>query len=302
MGRTLLIGNPRTTWREWLKEHRRGRDLLCLDPADPQQGVPGRLALFHEEHPIATRFYGSLDAQRSPHVIVSAVASLLPRLGPDGLVQLFAYRATPVLRQTAMIIAELLNPSRIVLARGTGFSTAGLPGEVEEIDLDDAVSPAVQHAQRKAQWLRLVEECESHELDMSQVALEGARLGSGEAIERSNIGLPAAIHVERCGGTLLVVSQLEFEEAEISRALDLSGCNRATVVEPEIYENLLCSFTRVGGEEIGMGLVQKIDWVDRRMYIQCTAVAPTPVAIVRLGSLRVDRDGRELGELRPWQG
>jgi len=304
MGRTLLIASPRHSWREWLKAHRGGRDLICLDPTDPQQGVPGRLALFRGEHPIGSRFYGSLDAQRSPHVTVAAVASLMGQAADDALVQLFAYRATPTLHQTAMIIADLIRPDRILVSQDTPLELEAWSHALERIELEDAVSAQVQHAQRKAQWLRLIEECEDHEVDLRATSIEGARLGSGEFLdreEREKAGLPDAVYAEKCGTNLLIVSPNEPDEAEVGRALDVTGCGRATFAEPESYENLLCAFARVGGEEIGMGLIQRVDWADRRMFIKCTAVAPTTVPILRIGSLRIDLDGREMGETRPWQ-
>jgi hypothetical protein len=304
MDRTLLIGNPRTTWRDWLKAHRGKRDLLCLDPADPQQGIPGRLALFRGEHPVLTRFYGALDPQRAPHVIVAALAEMLPRLGSDGIVQLFAYRQGPLLRQVATIAAQLLQPGEILVAKGTGLDLGGMPIGPSEVELEEAFPAMVQHAQRKAQWLRLIEQCEMHEVDLRSVSLEGTRLGSGTALnahERERADLGQAVHAERCGPTLLVVADYEPEEGEIARALDVTGCSRANFVDTRAYENLLCAFARPNGEEIGTGLIQSIDWHTGRIHVLCTAVAPAPVRILRVGGLRVDRDGRELGELKPWQ-
>lgn len=304
MGRTLLISSPRSSWREWLKANRRGQDLICLDPTDPQQGVPGRLALFRGEHPIAVRFYGSLDAQRSPHVTVAAAASLLGRADGDVLIQLFAYRPTPTLHQTALIVADLVQPDKVLMGPEVQLELHAWQDVVEVIDLEDAVSPQVQHAQRKAQWLRLIEECEEHELDLKTTTLEGARLGSGEYLEkvdRERAGLHQALYAEKCGSNLLIVSPEEPNEAAVGRALDVTGCGRATFVEPDSYENLVCAFARTNGEEIGMGLIQRIDWTSRQMTVRCTAVAPTVVPILRIGSLRVDLDGRELPEVRPWQ-
>jgi polynucleotide 5'-kinase involved in rRNA processing len=68
-----------------------------------------------------------------------------------------------------------------------------------------------------------------------------------------------------------------------------------------MYRNLLCSFAKQSGEDFGMGILTDIDWNSMRAYAQCTAVPPAPVRILRLGSLRVDSNGHELGEVRPWQ-
>lgn len=304
MGRTLLIGNPRVTWREWLRDHRGKRDLLCLDPSDPAQEIPARLALFRGEYPIRTRFYGSLDPQRAPHVLVGALAAAMPRMGEDAIVQLFAYRPSPLMRQVAMLLAQTLAPSRIVVAEGTELDMDGWPVGPEKVELEENFPPMVQHAQRKAQWLRLIEECGPHDVDLRSVTLEGSRLGSGKALgseERTRAGLRGAVHAERCGKSLLVVSPEDPDDGEVARALDVTGCAKAQFVHPGEYTNLLCAFARESGEEIGMGIVQSIDWEARRLQALCTAVPPAPVKILRLGSLRVDPNGRELGEGRPWQ-
>jgi len=304
VGHTLLIGNPRASWREWLRENRGRRDLLCLDPADPQQGIPGRLALFHEEHPIATRLYGALDAQRAPHVILAALAQFLPLLGEDGIVQLFAYRPTPLLRQVAALAALLVDPEEILIATGTDFHVGDLPVGPSEIEIEPAFPPMVQHAQRKAQWLRLIEECVPHDVDLAHVTVEGARFGSGKSLtkdERGKAGLEDAVYAERCGNALLVVAEEEPEERFVSRAMDVTGTTRIHFVEPAAYDNLLLSFARPNGEEIGFGFVRAIDWESRMMVADCSAVPPATVRILRLGGLRVDRNGRELGELKPWQ-
>jgi hypothetical protein len=156
MGRTLLIGNPRTTWREWLKANREHRDLLCLDPSDTQQGLPGRVALFKGEHPAATRFYGALDPQRAPHVLVAALAEMLPQMGDHGIIQLFPYRAGPLMRQVAMLCAEISRPDRVLIASETEIESSCFTSEVEVVELEDAPSAHLQAAQRKAQWLRLI--------------------------------------------------------------------------------------------------------------------------------------------------
>jgi len=304
MGRALLIGNPNVAWREWLKTNRGRRDLLCLDPADPQQGIPARLCLFHGSRPMITRFYGSLDPQRAPHVLVAALAQALPKLGEDGLVQLFAYRATPLLHQAVVLISQMLQPSEIFVASGTEIDQAGFPVGPTEVVLEPSFPAMVQHAQRKAQWMRLLEDCEPHELNIRTATLEGTRLGSGRRLGREEIRtlrLEGARHAEKIGNSLFLVTEEELDEASVSRAMDTLGCGRVQFAHPSMYEGLLCAFSRADGEDFGMGTITSINWDDLTLNALCTAVAPAPVRVLRLGSLRIDKNGNELGEVRPWQ-
>jgi polynucleotide 5'-kinase involved in rRNA processing len=304
MARTLLLSSASFTWRDWLKEHRKDRDLLCIDPSEPSQSPPGKLTMFRGAKPFYSRFYGSLDPSRSPHVIVAALAHMLPLASGDAIVQLFAVRNAPLVRQMAGLCAQMVQPDEILAPRGAELDLEGFPVGPEEVDLEATFPAMVQQAQRKAQWLKLIEECSEHTLILRQVSVEGTRLGSGEPIHPDMIakaGLREVVHAEVASGTLLLVTETEPEDHVIARALDIFHASRASVVGPDAYNNLLCSFARQNGEDFGMGIVKRIDFESGVATIASTAVPPAPVRILRLGGLRVDLSGRELGEVRPWQ-
>lgn len=303
MARTLLLSSPEFTWREWLKAHRGERDLLLLDPGDPAQGPPGRLALFRKHKPLYWRFYGSLDAGRSPHVLLLALAQMLSRTDRDGIVQLFAGRGSPLLRHTAHLCAEFAAPDEILAPGEAALDLEGYPVGPEPVALEAAFPEMVQQAQRKAQWLKLLEDCAEHEVDLSRVCIEGSRLGSGRALHPDQIARTGlgAVHAEVAAGTLLIVAEEEPAEPAVARALDMTHAARATIVSPRAYDDLLCSFADQMGRDFGMGMIRSIDFASRVVRIACTAVPPAPVRILRVGGLRVDAAGNEGVEARPWQ-
>jgi hypothetical protein len=303
MSRTLLLGGTDTSWRDWLKQNRGERDHLCLDPADAVQGQPAKFSLMRRERPAWERFYGSLDPQRSPHVIVAAVVEGIEQCHGDTLVQLYAYRRTPVLRQTTQLILDLIKPDRFITTGAVDLSQFRISAEVETVELDKAFPNAVQVAQRKAQWLSLIERCEDHVVDLRQTVIEGVRLGSGEIVsehQKSKLDLERA-YVEVIGTSLLIVADDEFDERVISRAMDFTHCSRVQFVNPESYEGCLCSFAKQVGTDFGFGFVQKIDFFNQRAQIKCTAIPPVPVPTLRIGSMRIDDLGTEFPELKPWQ-
>lgn len=304
MGGTLLLSSAKFSWREWLKEHRKDRDLLCLDPGEPSQSPPGKLTLFHGTRPVYWRFYGSLDPSRAPHVLVGALAHMLQHAGGDPIIQLFPIRNAPLVRQVLSVCAQLAQPTEILVPKGANLDLEGFPVGPEEVELEAAFPAMVQQAQRKAQWLKLVENCSDHEVDIKRVSIEGARLGSGSAIHPDMIakaGLQDVLRAEVAGGTLLLITESEPEDHIMARALDIFHASRAAVVSPGAYDNLLCSFARQSGEDFGVGIIKSIDFQAGMASIACTAVPPAPVRILRLGGLRVDLTGRELPEARPWQ-
>lgn len=303
-GRSLLIASPAESWREWLKQHRGDRDLLRLDPADPNFDAPARLSLHRGDRVIGWRFFGSLDVSRAPHVLLAAASELLSLAGEDALVQAFAYQPSPLRHQLALMLAQLIRPEQILIGQGCLLDQSALPVGPEVVELESAFQEMVGAAQRKAQWMKLREACEPHAVPLTQVAIEGARLGSGTRLTRTEIasaGLEAALYAERIGVTLFAVVESEPDASLVSRALDAFHCQRAHFVEPRAYDNLLCSFAKPSGEDFGMGFVDEFDWNAGTIRLACTAVPPAPVRILRLGSLKVGPKGDEFGEVRPWQ-
>lgn len=304
MARTLLIGSPGVTWRAWLKQHRGKRDLLVLDPTDPDHGHLGRLALFKGSKTSQSRFYGSLDPSRAPHVILASLIQMLDSASTDVIVQLFPLKGGPLLRNVALLVSQIVRPDEILVPEHPPFELDGFPVGPQEVELEAAFPEPVQAAQRKANWLKLLERCEMHEVDIARVSVEGARLGSGRKVrleQLEKLGIDEPLHAEVSGGTLFLVAEEEPPEGMVARALDVYHCGRAHIVPPGAYNGLLCSFGRQDGEDFGTGVVQSIDFTTQSAKILCDAVAPAPVRILKLGGLKVDTAGREMGEIRPWQ-
>lgn len=302
MGATLLIRHSGASWNEWAKSHQ--GDHIVLDPSDATHGIAARLVLVKGGKPAMVRFYGSLDSQRSPHVILAALHEFLEHC-ENPVIHCPVYRPSPVLRQNLQLIAGMVKPREILVARGTQLSLEGWPVGPEILDLPDAFPKIVLDAQRKAQWLSLVERSHPHEIPLQTLTIEGTRLGSGEMIledMREKAGLKDTDHVEVCGSTLLVICGHELEDAIMARALDVTHTARAMVVSVREYDNLLCALVRESGEEIGHGMIDKFDFANGVVKVWADAVPPVPVRVLKLGSLRVDRNGKEFGEMRAWSG
>jgi len=308
MGGTLLIRHGGASWNEWVKGH--PGDHILLDPSDASHGMAARLTLLHGDKPAMVRFYGSLDPQRGPHVILAALHDFLTH-APDATVHAPVYRPNPVLRQTLHLIAGMQKPKEILIAEGTEISPLGWPVGPSFIPAGAAFPKLVTDAQRKAQWLALVERTQLHEIPLPGLSIEGARLGSGEKMSMEvteKAGLSDAVHVEISGGTLLIVlpsartgvGREDLDDSVVARALDVTHAARAMVVDVREYENLLCALVRDSGEEIGHGMVEKFDFENGLVRVWADAVPPVPVRILKLGSLRVDRNGKELGEIKAW--
>ncbi len=300
MKRTVLVGHPSISWRTWIKENRGQQDFLCLDPSDAAFGQPATLTLFRGDRHLYQRFYGSLDPSRAPHVLFAALVEALSHSDRDLLIQLFVYRVTPLLRQTLQLMLQHINADVIYIP--DELRDAVPEGQVL-IGIDKSFPNLVQIAQRKAQWLDLLERCEDHVVDLNETRLEGARLGAGKRLsngQKEKLGIDRA-YAETIGSSLFIVSDDEYDERTISRAMDFSHTNRVSLAAPELYHGALCAFSKVSGEDFGFGMIDHIDFEKMKAIVRCTAIPPVPVPILRIGSLRIDDQGNEHGELKPWQ-
>ncbi|MEQ1821027.1 MAG: hypothetical protein ABL949_00795 [Fimbriimonadaceae bacterium] len=297
MGSTLLIRHSGVSFQEELKQYPKQPHII-LDPGDASHGPAARLWLLRDGKPVASRFFGSIDALRAPHLILAALSDFL-KLADDAIVEAPVYRASPLSRQLLTLIAFLVKPDRILVAEGTEISLLGWPIGPETISAPEALPRMVLDAQRKAQWLRLLERTHKHEIPMSNLSIQGCRLGSAVPITQQ-IDTAGILHAEVCGANLLLVSTGDVDVEVMGRALDIAHAAKAIVVQPEEYKNLLCAFGRENGEEFGMGMIDEIDFEGRMIYARADAVPPVPVRILKLGSLRVDPNGREMPEGRPW--
>lgn len=291
---TLLLQTADASWRAWLKEQARERDIVCLDPGCADWGWPGRCSLIRDGKIVAWRFTGSRDPQRCPLAVLAAAPCLMKQAGPDALVLLFPWRQSPVLRQLSQAIVQVIEPDEILMPEGAGIDPEGWPVGPEETAAERQSPQVVRDAQLKARWIELTESCHTHEVDWTRVSVQGARLGSGSLVH------PSPGYAEISGGHLHLIADENLSDEEAASLMDRAYASKITQVHPEDYEGLLCSFAHQDGSDFGMGRIAAVDPERRRFVVECTAIPPAPVRILKLGSLRIDRLGRELEEAKPW--
>jgi len=285
---TLLVSDHRFTWREWLRAQT--CDVVCLDPTDADHGPACRAFLLRAGKVRDWRLIGSVDPLRNPIGIFSAAWTHVAQAGQGAVVQLFAPKTSPVLRQLALAISQRVSAEQILVPLGSGLENMGWPIGAEVIELPAAFPAMVLESQRRARWLEMLEASEMHEIDLADVTIDGARLGSGTRID-----LPDwAGWAERTGTVLHMVGEGDLSDGQAARYLDQVHASRISFVSPAEYEGLVCSFSSQEGEDFGIGVVEKFVPERRLMRIRCTAVAPAPVRLLRIGTLRIDSSGREL--------
>lgn len=292
MPRTLLVGHRGFNWHPWLKDV--DSDVLVADPRDANHGPPGRVTLARAGRNLEWAFVGTLDPARNPIRLLAASSQMAQR--DDIHVQMFAVENSPVCRQLARALAETVSPDRILVPAGSGLHLLGWPIGPEEAEIPESLPALVLEAQRRARWLEFVESATEHAVDLNVVAVDGARLGSGDRVH-----LPGWTGwAEVTSHTLHLVGDEPPVEAKNLSWLDMTHTSKVSHLTPAAYEGLVCALSHSDGEDFGLGIVQRFDPVRGLLTVLSNAVAPAPVRLLRLGSLRVEPSGRELGESKPW--
>ncbi len=286
---TLLVGHHKWSWRDWLRANLQDRDLIVLDPANADHGPPARCLLVRAGKVVDWRLVGTLDVQKNPVAWFAASAALLRSAKNDPVVLTFPLRPSPVLRQLALGIAHVLQPKTVLVPESTRLERQPWPVGAETVPLPEELPPLVQQAQRRARWLELIENCATHELDLSNVAIEGARLGSGTRLRHDDF----PDYAEISGGVLHVVTDRNIEENEVRRAMDLTHATRLSLVDPLAYNGLVCSFAHENGEDFGLGYVQSVNPLQEQAVVMCQAVVPAPVRILKIGLINIADTGKE---------
>ncbi|MBV6458420.1 MAG: hypothetical protein HONBIEJF_01547 [Fimbriimonadaceae bacterium] len=289
---TFLIGHPAVSWSPWLAEH--GSNVVSLDVQMPPFGPPGCITAGTADTPTGWRFVGSLDPTRYP---LAMLAGLRDLASPDCTILGFPYRPSPVGRQLLIECIRQCRPERILApSELSGDLMIGATFEYVA-NLPAAPTHHAQAAKRRGRWIECLEACETHHLTMPGLIIEGVRLGSGIALRNLGGGIDYA---EVCGKTVLLASREPLDDHAVAHTLDVAHADRAVVVTPEHYIGLICAFAREDGTDFGVGRLTDIDFAAQTITCRCTAVAPAPVKVLKLGSIRVDETGRELPQEKPW--
>ena len=290
-GVTLLVGHAGHSWRDWLDLRLGDRVLVVGDPANAEHGAPGRVVRVVGEKVDAWRMVGTIDFLRNPLGWLAAIGELVTE---DCVLVTPTVRDSPAARHSLLAMAQMVGVEEILMPDGFLAERWGWPVGPELVKLSADFPDMVKDAQRRARWLELIEDCDGHEVRLSDVRTMGVRLGSGVRAE-NEFGLG-----EVSGGVLHLVTREMLDDEMISRMLDEFHVSKVSLVHPRSYHGLICSFAHEDGEDFGMGVIKRFDEMRGVMEVLNTAVVPAPVRVMKVGTFRVDSKGKEIGEQAPW--
>lgn len=297
---TLLMGAPGANWRPWFEANGAER-VAVLDPAAYEWGFLGQVVQLHHGAVENVQFVGGIVPSKCAPDYFGAVQRLFAKCPPPTVVQLPAFRPTPAHIAVLTQLVQAFQVGRIVIDVDVDHVGMRWPVEAELVELPRKATAEVQNSLRRAQWLRFFQRCQPQDFALPAIQFLGSRLGSGSTLtqeDRSAIGLFGPLHAEVCGAMLLLVCEDGIDDHDLARALDRTHTHQAQIVQPSSFDSLLCDLLDHEWQSLGSGIIESIDFAEGRIGVLAQSMPPAPCAAIRLGSLRVDRSGIEIGEVR----
>ena len=106
------------------------------------------------------------------------------------------------------------------------------------------------------------------------------------------------LHAEITGTGLFIISErlcASRGHAEVEQEFKTSNIN---IVTADIFRNLLVGLADENGTTLNVGLIQAIDFKQRFMFLLSPIKTVSPVRVVQFGSIRVTREGEQIGTIK----
>lgn len=107
------------------------------------------------------------------------------------------------------------------------------------------------------------------------------------------------LHAEITGRGIFAVSERQCTRRDLAAVEEQFRTRNISVTTAEAFHNLLVGLADENANLMNVGLLQAIDFRQRFMFVLSPIRAISAVKVVQFGSMRVTKDGKELGALKP---
>ncbi|MCX6346057.1 MAG: Clp1/GlmU family protein [Armatimonadetes bacterium] len=106
------------------------------------------------------------------------------------------------------------------------------------------------------------------------------------------------LHAEITGDGIFIVSERACSKSGMVILEEEFKTSKITIMPGELFGNLLVGLADENGHTLNVGLIQAIDFKQKCIFVLSPMKTISPVRVVQFGSLRVTKEGLELGALR----
>ena len=159
-------------------------------------------------------------------------------------------------------------------------------------------------ARRRLNFYKHFHDCQGHIIRLDEVSLWNTFLRTGRPMKWQYMKFAEdalkcrVLHAEITGTGIFIIAERPCRPNGIKALEEEFKTRNITVVVGTTYENLLVGLADENAATINVGLLQAIDFKQRFMFALSPIRTISPVRIVQFGSIRVTKDGEELGTLR----
>lgn len=159
-------------------------------------------------------------------------------------------------------------------------------------------------ARRQLNFYKHFHDAPGHIIHFDNVCTWNTWLGTGRPIKWQYVKFIEdtlkcrILHAEVTGRGIFAISERTCGTSGMSALEEYFKTSAITIVPGDTFSNLLVGLADENGNALNVGLIQAIDFKERFIFLLSPMRTISPVRVIQFGSIRVSRDGKELGALR----
>lgn len=160
-------------------------------------------------------------------------------------------------------------------------------------------------ARRRSNYYKHFADSHGHLIRLDDVSLWNTWLGAGRPMKwqfvkfiEDTLKCPV-LHVEVTGRGIYIVSERQCSMRNRKDIEEQFKTANIIAVTGATFQNVLVGLADENANTINVGLLQAIDFKHRFLFVISPIKTVSPVRIVQFGSIRVNKEGDELGVVRP---
>lgn len=166
-------------------------------------------------------------------------------------------------------------------------------------------SPEMRQQRRIMRFFRYFQDARTHTFALSDIACEGTWFNTGTPLEWNEIHFlqetlrSRVFWAERTSEHLFVITDKVVDERALVIVEETFRVAHVTTAGVHRFVRLLLGLLNAEGECLAIGILERIDFVNRTITVRTPLRDASGVAILRFGGLNVRPDGREIGMVKP---
>lgn len=166
-------------------------------------------------------------------------------------------------------------------------------------------SPEMRQQRRMMRFFRYFQDSRPHTFALSQIACEGTWFNTGTPLEWNEIHFlqetlrSRVFWAERSWEHLFIITDKVVDERALGIVEETFRVAHVTIAGVHRFVKLLLGLLNAEGDCLAIGILERIDFVNRTITVRTPLRDASQVAILRFGGLNVRPDGKEIGAVKP---